>query len=112
MAAPIVGEKIMGARSAWLQAAIREKADLRVGCSPGCRFLLRGLAALILKLAAVEAHEPRMVLGYLLNRGMRQSQDADSDSAGLDRVRSEGLSYLVTENVDKREVRPRSFTIG
>ena len=62
MAAPIVGEKIMGARIAWrsFQAAIRPALGilkhLGIGCAPGCGFLLRGVAALILHLAAVEAH--------------------------------------------------------
>ena len=55
MAAPIVGEKIIGARSAWrsFQAAIRRSA---FSCAPGRRFLLRGFAAAILNLAAIEAH--------------------------------------------------------
>ena len=61
MAAPIVGEKIIGARNAWrsFQAAIRRLGILKhlgVGRAPLRRFLVRGLTALILHLAAVEAH--------------------------------------------------------
>jgi hypothetical protein len=60
MAAPIIGEKIIGARNAWrsFQPAIRRSASSSTWASVARRvgFLLRGFAALILHLAAVEAH--------------------------------------------------------
>jgi hypothetical protein len=58
MAAPIVGEKIIGARNAWrsFQAALGILEHLGIGGAPACRFLRRGFAASILHLAAVEAH--------------------------------------------------------
>ena len=59
MAAPIVGEKIIGIRFAWrsFQAAIRRSEHLRVGRAPADRFFLYGLSASILHLATVEAHK-------------------------------------------------------
>ena len=61
MAAPIVGENSIGIRLAWrsFQAAIRRSASFKhlgVGRAPLGRFFLGGLPALILHLAAVEAH--------------------------------------------------------
>src|SRR5262249_47561350 len=62
MAPPIVGEKIMGARIAWLvpcaDQALSILKHLSVGRTALCRLLLRGSAALILKLALVEPHGP------------------------------------------------------
>jgi hypothetical protein len=53
----------MGIRLAWrsFQAAIKRSAsfeDLGIGCTPVSRFLLRD-AALVLHLAAIEAHSSR-----------------------------------------------------
>ena len=57
MAAPIVGEKIIGARSARRSfQALGILKHLGIGRAPGRGFLPRGLAALILHLAAVETH--------------------------------------------------------
>jgi hypothetical protein len=56
----MAGEKIIGARNAWHSfggdQALRILEHLSIGRVPACRFHLRGLAALILHLAAVEAH--------------------------------------------------------
>ena len=57
MAAPIVGEKIIGARSARRSfQALGILKHLGIGRASGRGFLLRGVAALILQLAAIEAH--------------------------------------------------------
>ena len=61
MAVPIVGEKIMGALMARrsFQAPIQALGileHLSIGRASGRGFLLRSFAALILHLAAVEAH--------------------------------------------------------
>jgi hypothetical protein len=57
MAAPIVGEKIMGAAPIpGHDQALGILEHLSIGRASGRGFLLRGFAALILHLAAVEAH--------------------------------------------------------
>jgi hypothetical protein len=61
MAAPIVGEKIMGARIAWRSIPGGDQAlgilkHLSLVRAPARRFLVRGVAAPVLHLAAVEAH--------------------------------------------------------
>jgi hypothetical protein len=74
MAVPMVGENSIGIRLAWrsFQAPISRSASSSTWASVGApsrRFFLCGLAALVLKLAAVEAHGSMLDCRTLLSSG-------------------------------------------